>query len=122
MIAYAQAHTDFPLSLEDDEHQLDVLESGQRYALNWKHNLGQGAAPEIVQDTALMARLSDLALKAVKAVGITFASVDIIQVKNQMMVLEINSGIMMDHFSQTSDAHYQMAKSIYREAIEKLLS
>jgi len=121
LVAYAQAHMDVSLNLEE-ENTLDILESGQRYYLNWKHNLGQGAHPEIVQDKLLVAQLSELALKAAKAVGVTFASVDIIKVKDQWMVLEINSGIMMDHFSQISDVYYQIAKSIYREAIEKLIS
>jgi glutathione synthase/RimK-type ligase-like ATP-grasp enzyme len=121
LISYAQTHTDFPLNFNESDNDLDVLETGKKYYLNWKHNLGQGAYPEIVQDESLVMELSDFALKAAKAVGIKFASVDIIKVKNDFMVLEINSGVMMDYFSQISDANYQTTKQIYREAIEKML-
>jgi len=122
LVSYAQAHTDFPLKFDDIEVDSEVLELGRKYYLNWKHNLGQGAYPQIVQDEIIIAQLSDLALKASKAVGITFASVDIIKVKDDLMVLEINSGVMMDHFSQISDNNYQIAKSVYQAAIEKMLS
>ncbi len=121
LISYAQTHTDFSLNFEESDNDLDVLELGKKYYLNWKHNLGQGAYPDIIQDESLIAELSDFALKAAKAVGIKFASVDIIKVKGNFMVLEINSGVMMDYFSQISGSNYQTAKNIYREAIEKML-
>jgi|CXWL01.1.fsa_nt_gi glutathione synthase/RimK-type ligase-like ATP-grasp enzyme len=121
LISYAQTHIDFSLNFDESDNDLDILELGKKYYLNWKHNLGQGAYPEIIQDESLIVELSDFALKAAKAVGIKFASVDIIKVKGNLMVLEINSGVMMDYFSQISDSNYQTAKSIYREAIEKML-
>jgi glutathione synthase/RimK-type ligase-like ATP-grasp enzyme len=120
VISYAQTHADFPLNFDESDNDSDVLEPGKKYYLNWKHNLGQGAYPEIVQDELLIAQLSELALKAANAIGIQFASVDIIKVKDNFMVLEINSGIMMDYFSQISDSNYQTTKNIYREAIEKM--
>ena len=121
LISYAQTHTDFPLNFDESDNDLDVLELGKKYYLNWKHNLGQGAYPEIIQDESLIVELTDFALKAAKAIGIKFASVDIIKARDSLMVLEINSGVMMDYFSQISDANYQTAKTIYREAIEKML-
>ena len=111
LISYAQTHTDFPLNFDESDNDLDVLELGKKYYLNWKHNLGQGAYPEIIQDESLIVELT----------GIKFASVDIIKARDSLMVLEINSGVMMDYFSQISDANYQTAKTIYREAIEKML-
>lgn len=121
LISFAQTNVDFPLKLDEADSDSDVLELGTKYYLNWKHNLGQGACPEIIQDKSLVTELSNLALKSVKAVGITFASVDIIKVKGGLMVLEINSGVMMDYFSQTSTSSYNIAKDIYRKAVEKML-
>jgi glutathione synthase/RimK-type ligase-like ATP-grasp enzyme len=92
------------------------------YYLHWKHNLGQGANPEIVQDEELVGLLSDLALRTAKVVNVYFSSIDIIEANNQYLVLEINSGVMMEHFSQLNDSNYQIAKGIYKEAIESMLS
>jgi glutathione synthase/RimK-type ligase-like ATP-grasp enzyme len=125
LISYAQTHADFPPDFnesDDDSHVLEnVLEKEKKYYLNWKHNLGQGAYPEIIQDESLVTRLSELALKSASAVNIQFASVDIIKTKDEFLVLEINSGVMMDYFSQISVSNYQIAKNIYRKAIEKML-
>ncbi len=121
LISYAQAHADFPLNLNEFDDDTHVLQKGKKYFLNWKHNLGHGAYPEIIQDESLATHLSRLALKAASAVNIEFASVDIIKTRDENLVLEINSGVMMDHFSQINNSNYQIAKSIYQEAIEKML-
>lgn len=121
LISYVQAHIDCPLDFNvpvDDD--LIILNDGEKYHLNWKHNLGQGAVPVIVHDEGVIQNLSKLALQAVKATNIIFASVDIIQTEGKFMVLEINSGVMMEHFSQIDVDHYLITKNIYREAIESM--
>lgn len=121
-ISYAQTHADFPLNFNETDDDSGILEQGKKYYLNWKHNLGQSAYPKIIKDKSLVARLSELVLKAANAVNIKFASVDIIKIKeDDFLVLEINSGVMMDYFSQISSSNYQIAKNIYQEAIEKML-
>lgn len=121
LISYAQAHIDCPLDFNVPvDENMTILNDGEKYHLNWKHNLGQGATPVIVRDEGVIKNLSELALQAVKAVNIMFASVDIIQTEGKFMVLEINSGVMMEHFSQTDADHYLIAKNIYREAIESM--
>ena len=121
-ISYAHAHADFPLNFDiSEDDNLLILGNGEKYYLNWKHNLGQGAFPKIIQDNELVELLSNLALQATKAVNILFASVDIIKTENKYLVLEINSGVMMEYFSQVSDYNYQIAKSIYREAIVSII-
>lgn len=96
--------------------------NGEKIPLNWKHNLGQGAQPEIVSDPQLMAQLSSLALQAAQVVNVQFASVDIIRTMGRLMVLEINSGIMMESFARMNAQNYLLAKSIYQEAIDSFFS
>ncbi len=121
LIAYAQTHAEWPLDFSQREDEdTAILQPGEKYHLNWKHNLGQGATPVVIQDESLIATLSSLALQAAKTVNIQFASVDIIKTEGAYLVLEINSGVMMENFSQMSDAHYQIAKSIYREALQSI--
>lgn len=93
---------------------------GEKIAINWKHNLGQGASPDLVKDHDLLEKLRALALQAAQTVNVCFASVDIIQSGSRYLVLEINSGIMMENFAQANDRNYQLAKNIYRQAIEFL--
>ncbi len=97
-----------------------IPRSGEKIPLNWKHNLGQGAQPEIISEPSLVAQLSDLALRAAQAVNVRFASVDIIRTGGEFRVLEINSGIMMESFARINADNYRLAKSIYKEALTAL--
>lgn len=97
-----------------------ISKSGEKIPLNWKHNLGQGAQPEVITDSTLVGQLSHLALQAARAVGVRFASVDIIRTGGEFKVLEINSGIMMESFARMNLQNYQLAKSIYQEALDSL--
>jgi len=122
LISFLQKHTDLGLDLELSEGDQSIVpDEGERFYLNWKHNLGQGATPVMVQDVQLIETLTALALRATQAIGIQFASVDIIKTGDHYLVLEINSGIMMEFFSQMDAQHYAIAKGIYQEAITSML-
>ncbi|MDP3450909.1 MAG: hypothetical protein Q8R87_10030, partial [Anaerolineaceae bacterium] len=99
-----------------------IPKSGEKIPLNWKHNLGQGAQPEIITDHALVTQLGSLALSAAQAVNARFASVDIICTGGDFKVLEINSGIMMESFARMNAENHQAAKSIYLEALNSTFS
>lgn len=107
-----------------------VLEKGESYSLNWKHNLGQGARAEEVTDKGLLADLGELALKAYRAVGVRFASVDLIKreeaaatalKQSKYEVMEINSGVMMEYLSGDCVFYRNIAKEIYRDAVRLAL-
>ena len=86
----------------------------------WKHNLGQGAKPKIVEaNSALQATLYELAERARAALGIEFSSIDIIETEGKYLVLEINSGVMVENLRKFLADGYDLAKSIYYRAIEK---
>lgn len=109
------------LSVEEQEELMKIPQAGERIPYGWKHNLGLGASPQIVADQSLAHNLAQLALQAAKVVDVSFASVDIVLTQGEYRVLEINSGIMMEHFAEISPAHYQTAKAIYQKAIFSLL-
>lgn len=94
---------------------------GEKVYLNWKHNLGQGATGVVVEDEDLKKELTDIARSAQKALGLRFCSVDIVRVNGKRMVLEVNGGVMMEHFAGQSEACFETAKSIYRDAILRML-
>ena len=97
-----------------------VLEDGEVFKLGWKHNLAHGAIPSIVTDEDVFADLSALALRAAKVLNIRFASVDIVLSGDEYRILEINSGVMMEHFASSSAHNYEKAKEIYGEAIRRM--
>ena len=99
-------------------HLNNVLNVGERLELNWKHNLGQGAHPEIVKDKELLQRLGSLAVSCAEALNITFASVDVIEANGRLLVLEVNCGVMMESFIESVEDGYVIAKSIYEKAID----
>lgn len=104
----------------DEEKLQRVPASGEKIPLGWKHNLGQGASPDVIEDPELKATLSELALKAALVLNAKFASVDIIRTEGDYRVLEVNSGIMMENFAAKNESNYAVAKSIYRQALESL--
>jgi glutathione synthase/RimK-type ligase-like ATP-grasp enzyme len=87
----------------------------------WKHNLDQGASPDLVALAGEPATaLETLAVAAAKACGVRFASVDIIHDGGGYKVLEINSGVMMEAFSRVNGPFYEIAKNVYRQAVSRL--
>jgi len=94
-----------------------ILKKDEIYPLQWKHNLGQGATAEMLTDAAQLEILSELAKKAAKALQISFASVDIIEADSSLLVLEVNSGVMMEYLAGESKEYRAIAKEIYRDAI-----
>jgi ribosomal protein S6--L-glutamate ligase len=88
----------------------------------WRFNLGQGAVAKVIYDENEKEGLIGMALEAAKALTVEFASVDIIQTKDgERLVLEVNSGVMMENFSRLSEENYEIAKQIYSQAVEKML-
>ena len=121
VLNFLQQHPEVVIELSmDEEISHKILPKGEKMPLTWKHNLGQGSLPEIVNTSDLKDQLVQLAKKAASAVNGRFVSVDIIEQKNTLMVLEINSGIMMEAFAQQDPSFYILTKEIYRDAIRSL--
>lgn len=97
-----------------------VPKNNEVVTLTWKHNLGKGATATEIFDKDLSEKLSKLALDVANTIGINFASVDIISSSNELRILEINSGVMMEEYSRQSKETYINAKNIYKKAIETL--
>lgn len=99
-----------------------VPRAGEKYLLNWKHNLGQGARAVRIMPSELNEEEIKLAAAAVRALGIRFASIDLIKTADGWKVLEVNAGVMMEHFAGLCEENYMLAKEIYRDAILKMLA
>ncbi|MCR5832857.1 MAG: ATP-grasp domain-containing protein [Candidatus Saccharibacteria bacterium] len=88
---------------------------------SFRHNLSGGAHPEpIDQDSELYRSLSALASAAGKALGLRFATVDMLETADGPKVLEINQGVCAGIFAKTVPGGKEIAKNIYRKALQKL--
>ena len=88
----------------------------------WKHNLSQGASVIDVNDEELKNKLIEIAIKATKTIGIRFASVDIIKLKSgELLIIEVNSGVTINKYTDFVENGKERAKAIYGEASEKML-
>ncbi len=105
------------VEIDPDLNKNLIPQLGETVEVSWKHNLGQGAKPVIVNDVLLKEKLSTLALSCALALDLEFASIDIVEDESGLEVLEINSGIMMENLAQSSKENYSIAKEIYRKAI-----
>ena len=94
-----------------------IIVRDENVYLYCKHNLGQGAKAEILYDEAIIDKVTSVVLKITGNMDVKFASIDIVETEDEYKVLEINSGVMMEHLSKQSNELYSVAKEIYREAI-----
>jgi glutathione synthase/RimK-type ligase-like ATP-grasp enzyme len=93
-----------------------VVYSKQRGS-DWRHNLDAGAKPVLMQDGDLRAACANLAVDAANAIGIAFASIDLVQVDGVWRVLEINSGVMMETLAKL---HPELVQTTYDAALDRV--
>lgn len=98
-----------------------VPQEGEKVEISWKHNLSGGATADILEKGELYDRIEELAKLAGKALEVGFATIDIIQTKqNELAVMEINSGIGTEIFAKTVENGYERIKEVYRKALEAM--
>ena len=94
-----------------------VPSKNEKIELSWKHNLGQGAIPELITDKGLLEKLREIAEKCARCLDLQFVSIDIID-DGALKVLEINSGVMIEKFSDYNEEYYNLAKGAVKKAID----
>ena len=98
-----------------------IPKDGEEYIYDFHFNLSTGSIASVDIDSNLKEKITSLALKVTKKVGIRFASVDIIETTdNELLVLEANSGVTIDKAINFLKDGYNIAKNIYKEAIIKM--
>ncbi len=95
-----------------------VLNNNEEFEYNWKFNLSQGAVASEITDKDLYNKLEKIAIDSAKNVGLKFGSVDIIVTEdNQALILEMNSGVMLENYIEQFSDGYSKAKELYKEVI-----
>ena len=91
--------------------------------IDFRFNLSCGARLFTEIDTELKNKVMEIATLVTKKLDIAFASVDIIYTKdNKLLVLEANSGVMMDNYIKQCNNGYINAYNVYKEAIKVMFN
>ncbi len=85
-----------------------------------KFNLCKGAYAEEVTNKGEIEKISQLAVQAASAIGINFANVDIALSASGLEILEINSGVMFEHYVKQGSEERERARQAYRNALSTL--
>lgn len=99
--------------LDGDPH---VVYSKERIG-DWRHNLDFGARPILLGSGPAREACIAIARHAARAIGIRFASIDIVRVAAEWKVLEINSGVMMEVLGQH---HPELVHATYAAALDRV--
>ena len=98
-----------------------VLPKDEKYEYNWQFNLSKGAKPFFSSNEKLNVSIQSLAKKVANALDLNFVSVDIIELfTGEILVLEANSGVMIENFIKLIPDGKKIAKNIYTKAIDEM--
>lgn len=95
------------------EKQNPITRDGLRY-----FNLGMGAqATDIIPTPDML----DLAERAMKSAGLRLGAIDIATLADgRITIVEVNEGIMMEHYARQSDEYKNRALEVYGAIIDKM--
>jgi hypothetical protein len=103
----------------------EVPGPGVTRLLNWRHNLGQGASVRLLRpEEACEGEAWACARRAGEALNLVFGSVDVVTVgdsgdSGRAMVLEVNSGVMMEALA-ASPGGPELAQRVYGRAFQRM--
>ena len=95
-----------------------IPKENEEVVLNFQFNLSNGALMFLDIESSLKKVLEDLAIKVSNEINLMFGSIDIIKTRdNRLLIMEANSGVMMNSFIKQHENGYNIAKNIYKDAI-----
>ena len=103
----------------DEGEQGAIVPNGERRILNWLHNLDTGARPVLIEEGEVRDACVRIAVDAAKAIGIAFASIDLVRVDDGWKVLEINSGVMMEALGKL---YPEIVDAAYAAALDRIFN
>ncbi|MEZ5923945.1 MAG: RimK-like protein [Hyphomicrobiaceae bacterium] len=109
-----------PATIELDGPSLAAVPpAGKTIAVQWRHNLGYGAqARRVDPHDPAQADAATLARQAFDRLGLRFASIDVVRSGGGTMVLEANSGVMLEVMARGNPDGGVVVDSIYHRALD----
>lgn len=103
----------------DGLDQGTVPKAGETVAVEWRHNLGQGAkAIRLDPGSPELAGTLAVARGAFDWLGLSFASIDVVRSAGRDLVLEANSGVMLEVMARGVSNGDALADAIYHRALD----
>jgi glutathione synthase/RimK-type ligase-like ATP-grasp enzyme len=103
---------------DGDRAELDAVPPpGQRRVLDWRHNLDCGAQPVLLDRGDVRDACVGLAIRAASAIGVRFASIDVVRSGGAWQILEVNSGVKMEALGRL---HPDLVHAAYHAALDKV--
>jgi glutathione synthase/RimK-type ligase-like ATP-grasp enzyme len=113
--------------------QLDnVLMKGERLLLDWCHNLSRGSRADKVVPRDLRELLLQLGRRAMRGLGLRFASVDIVRLvegststakeeyvipEDRLMVLEVNGSVSVGGYVTQNPGDFEVGQAMFSKAV-----
>lgn len=105
-------------------HMIDsnyIPKNNEKVILNYQFNLSRGAKMFLDIDDELKKRIISLSQEVIEKLDLSFVSVDIIHtVDNKLLIMEANSGIMMDNFIRFNYDKQSDVYNLYCDAIKTM--
>ena len=110
-------------NLKNENIPVDYIpELGEIIEYEWRFNLSKGAkiANVNLEEKEILMRMVN---KIVEVIDVRFVSIDIVKLtNNQYMVMEINSGVMMENLIKLQEDGKSIAMDLYGKAIDLMFS
>ena len=113
------------------QEMLDVvLEQDHQMMLDWCHNLSRGSKADKVISDELCVQLKELGQRTMKALGLRFASVDIVRLKesassdhfvipkDRLLVLEVNGSVSVGGYVTQHPEDFEKGRSMFSKAVD----
>lgn len=96
-----------------------IPKEDEKIEISWKYNLTGGARARVIEkEEEIYKTIEELAIRTGKSLDLTFATIDIIKTKeNEIYLLEVNSGVSTNIFSNIVKEGKKLEKEIYRKAL-----
>ncbi|MDR2568041.1 MAG: hypothetical protein LBC44_01890 [Mycoplasmataceae bacterium] len=89
----------------------------EKVVINWKHNLGLGAVPNLEVEKEISQKMVNLSQQIMKVLDIELCSIDFALIDKEFYVVEVNAGIMMEKYSKVSEDTYRKTYEVYKSFI-----
>ena len=96
-----------------------IVPAGERRILNWRHNLDSGARPTLLKEGEDRCACIEIAIKAARAIGIRFGSIDVVRTDGAWRILEVNAGVKMEALSRS---HPELVYAAYEAALDRVFA
>jgi len=88
----------------------------------WRHNLRLGAIAVPIDDDDIGDTRTTLARRAMEALGLRFAAVDLVSVAGSWRVLEVSTLVKLERSSQQGPSLFDRAAHVYAAALRRCFS